>query len=437
MRPDGESFRGIGGTSAASPVRVDLTVTLDAKAASVVADAARKLKNRFSIGEPPGALPVKDEHGESIGVTPAAKRAKRAHENVAPGAKPSGPARTPLAGDFRGAQVASIEDSAERLTTNANATATATATAAREETRWTEKQPPDARENEIRSPTAAECARARARTRAPGDALPPADVAAEAATALAKKPQAVDVHWFPARAKDTSGPPGFKLDRAVELVLREAGVPELYSHQKAACDAALREEKSVVIATPTASGKSLGYVVPLLTRLSERRSSRAIMLFPLKALANDQLEKLRRLTATAGRLADSGAFDDANDAPLLRRLKHIASVSAATCDGDTSRSARAAIKTEKTQIVLTNPDAMHHFVLPGFVNGKFSRAFFRELEFVVLDEAHAHTGVEGSHVANVLRRLLRVCRECGNENRVRFICTSATIANPAAHVRAR
>ena len=93
MRPDGESFRGIGGTSAASPVRVDLTVTHDAKAASVVADAARKLKNRFSIGEPPGALPVKDEHGESIGVTPAAKRAKRAHENVAPGTKPSGPAR--------------------------------------------------------------------------------------------------------------------------------------------------------------------------------------------------------------------------------------------------------------------------------------------------------------------------------------------------------
>ena len=435
MRPDGESFRGIGGTSGASPVRVDLTVTLDAKAASVVADAARKLKNRFSIGEPPGALPVKDEHGESIGVTPAAKRAKRADENVAPGAKPSGPARTPLAGDFRGAQVASLEDSAERLTTNANATATATA-AREEETRWTEKQPPDVREKEIRSPTAAECARARARTRAPGDALPPADVAAEAATALAKKPQAVDVHWFPARAKDTSGPPGFKLDRAVELVLREAGVPELYSHQKAACDAALREEKSVVIATPTASGKSLGYVVPLLTRLSERRSSRAILLFPLKALANDQLEKLRRLTATAGRLADSGAFDDAKNAPLLRRLKHIASVSAATCDGDTSKSARAAIKAEKTQIVLTNPDAMHHFVLPGFVSGKFSRAFFRELEFVVLDEAHAHTGVEGSHVANVLRRLLRVCRECGNENRVRFICTSATIANPAAHVRA-
>ena len=119
-------------------------------------------------------------------------------------------------------------------------------------------------------------ARARARANARAGRRPPsADVAAEAATALAKKPQAVDVHWFPARAKDTSGPPGFKLDRAVELVLREAGVPELYSHQKAACDAALREEKSVVIATPTASGKSLGHAVPLLTRLSERRSSRA------------------------------------------------------------------------------------------------------------------------------------------------------------------
>ena len=280
-------------------------------------------------------------------------------------------------------------------------------------------------------------ARARARTRAPGDALPPADVAAEAATALAKKPQAVDVHWFPARAKDTSGPPGFKLDRAVALVLREAGVPELYSHQKAACDAALREEKSVVIATPTASGKSLGYVVPLLTRLSERRSSRAILLFPLKALANDQLEKLRRFTAAAGRLADSGAFDSGSreNASLLRRLRAIASVSTATCDGDSSASARAAIKSEKTQIILTNPDALHHFVLPGFVSGKFSRAFFHNLEFVAVDEAHAHTGVDGSHVANVLRRLLRVCRECGNES-VKFVCTSATVANPAAHVRA-
>ena len=86
--------------------------------------------------------------------------------------------------------------------------------------------------------------------------------------------------------------------------------------------------------------------------------------------------------------------------------------------------------------MLTNPDAMHHFVLPGFVNGKFSRAFFRELEFVVLDEAHAHTGVEGSHVANVLRRLLpRLPRVRQRESRA-SICTSATIANPAAHVRA-
>ena len=161
------------------------------------------------------------------------------------------------------------------------------------------------------------------------------------------------------------------------------------------------------------------------------------MLFPLKALANDQLEKLRRLCATAGRLADSGAFDDAKNAPLLRRLKHIASVSAATCDGDTSGCARAAIKAEKTQIVLTNPDAMHHFVLPGFVSGKFSRAFFRELEFVVLDEAHAHTGVEGSHVANVLRRLLpRLPRVRQRKIACASYAPSATIANPAAHVRA-
>lgn len=445
MRPDGEPVRGIGGVaggpSAASPARVDLSVTLDAKAASVVADAARKLKNRFSIGKPPGALPVKDERGECIGVTPAAKRAKLADENVAPGAKSSVPTRTPPAGDFRGARIASLEDSAERLTTNANAAAAA----AHENTRSMDKQP--ARLEGTRSPTAAEAARSRARTNNAYDAdcdadetkraesSSSADVAAAAVAALAKKPQAVDVHWFPARSKDVSGPPGFKLDRAIELVLKETGVPELYSHQKAACDAVLRDKKSVVIATPTASGKSLGYVVPLLTRLSERRTSRAMLLFPLKALANDQLEKLRRFTETAGRLADSGAFDDDKNASLLRRLRAIASVSAAVCDGDTSSSARAAIKSEKTQIVLTNPDALHHFVLPGFVTKKFTKTFFNNLEFVVVDEAHAHTGVEGSHVANVLRRLLRVCRECDNQS-VRFICTSATIANPAEHVRA-
>jgi superfamily II RNA helicase len=283
-------------------------VTLDAKAASVVADAARKLKNRFSIGKPPGALPVKDERGECIGVTPAAKRAKLADENVAPGAKSSVPTRTPPAGDFRGARIASLEDSAERLTTNANAAAAA----AHENTRSMDTQP--SRLEGTRSPTAAEAARSRARTNNAydgnsGDAdenkraesSSSADVAAAATAALAKQPQAVDVHWFPAMSKNVSGPPGFKLDRAIELVLKETGVPELYSHQKAACDAVLRDKKSVVIATPTASGKSLGYVVPLLTRLSERRTSRAVLLFPLKALANDQLEKLRRFTETAGR----------------------------------------------------------------------------------------------------------------------------------------
>ena len=449
MQPDGEAVRGIVGvagvTPAASPVRVDLTVTLDAKAASVMADAARRLKNRFSIGEPPGALPVKDERSEDIEVTPVAKRAKRADENAAPGAKPSAPVRATPAGGFTGARVAGLQDSAERSTEAPEAPATE-ARVAREETRPSASQQPSRREEETHSPSAAARARERARAKAvpgdgrastPGAATETTDVAADAAAALARKPQAVDVQWFPARPKSTAGPPGFKLDRAVELVLREAGVTELYSHQKEACDAVLRRGASVVVATPTASGKSLAYVVPLLTRLSERRSARAVLLFPLKALANDQIENLRRFTAAAGRLADSGAFDGGSreNASLLRRLRAIASVSTATCDGDSSTSARAAIKSEKTQIILTNPDALHHFVLPGFVSGKFSRAFFQNLEFVVVDEAHAHTGVEGSHVANVLRRLLRVCRECGNEN-TRFVCTSATIANPAAHVRA-
>jgi DEAD/DEAH box helicase domain-containing protein len=129
-------------------------------------------------------------------------------------------------------------------------------------------------------------------------------------------------------------------------------------------------------------------------------------------------------------LAESGSFD--GDKKTLHRLRAISKITSATCDGDSSDAQRARIKTEKTQIVLTNPDSLHHRILPGYPK-KWTPSFWHNLEFLVLDEAHVLRGVGGSHVGNVLRRVLRVCRECGNEN-LKFIATSATIGNPGEHV---
>ena len=126
---------------------------------------------------------------------------------------------------------------------------------------------------------------------------------------LRSKPQVKHVEWIAPAEERCDGPSGFKLDEATRLVLQEVGVTKLYSHQKEAIHAATRGKRSVVIATPTASGKSLAYAVPLLQRLGEKRSSRAIVLFPLKALANDQLAKFRKFPEAAERLAESGAYE--------------------------------------------------------------------------------------------------------------------------------
>ncbi|MDE3109025.1 MAG: DEAD/DEAH box helicase, partial [Acidobacteriota bacterium] len=178
------------------------------------------------------------------------------------------------------------------------------------------------------------------------------------------------------------------------------GIEQLYSHQAAAAEMA-RSENDFVVVTPTASGKTLCYNLPVLNAVLENADTRALYLFPTKALAQDQLAELHDL---ATRLEDRfGVF---------------------TYDGDTPSDARRAIR-ERGHVILTNPDMLHTGILPHHT--KWTR-LFENLRFVVLDELHTYRGVFGSHLANVLRRLRRIAEFYGS--RPQFICCSATIANP-------
>ncbi len=181
---------------------------------------------------------------------------------------------------------------------------------------------------------------------------------------------------------------------------RAKGIDRLYSHQAAAAELA-RAGKDFVVVTPTASGKTLCYNLPILNAILENTDTRALYLFPTKALAQDQLTEL----------------DD-----LATRLDHQFGVF--TYDGDTPSDARKAIR-ERGHIILTNPDMLHTGILPHHT--KWTRVF-ENLRYIVLDELHTYRGVFGSHLANVLRRIARVAEFYGS--RPQFICCSATIANP-------
>jgi DEAD/DEAH box helicase domain-containing protein len=181
---------------------------------------------------------------------------------------------------------------------------------------------------------------------------------------------------------------------------RAKGIEQLYSHQAATAEL-VHDGKNVVVVTPTASGKTLCYNLPVLNAVLENPDTRALYLFPTKALAQDQLAELHDL---ATRLEDRfGVF---------------------TYDGDTPSDARKAIR-ERGHIVLTNPDMLHTGILPHHT--KWMR-LFENLRYIVLDELHTYRGVFGSHLANVLRRLRRIARFYGSNPQ--FICCSATIANP-------
>src|SRR5579864_3140252 len=190
------------------------------------------------------------------------------------------------------------------------------------------------------------------------------------------------------------------LHPALRQALDARGISALYTHQAEAVAAALGGE-DVVVVTPTASGKSLCYVLPVLDAWLRDPEARSLWLFPTKALAQDQLAALQ---------------------DVARHLP--AGLRAATYDGDTPPGVRQAVR-QAGHIVVTNPDMLHSGVLPHHTAWV---RLFQQLRFVVIDELHAYRGVFGSHLANVLRRLLRLCRFYGS-NPV-FINGTATIGNP-------
>ncbi|MBW8009693.1 MAG: DEAD/DEAH box helicase [Chloroflexi bacterium] len=192
------------------------------------------------------------------------------------------------------------------------------------------------------------------------------------------------------------------LHTTLRSLLEARGVESLFSHQAAVWEQA-QLGKNVVIATPTASGKTLGYNLPVLDRLMRLPESRALYLFPTKALSQDQKEELEL---------------------LLEHVPQGERIPVATYDGDTNRGSRPAIR-KKARLILSNPDMLHTGILPHHTRWT---EYFANLHFIVIDEMHTYRGVFGSHVANVLRRLKRVASFYGANPQ--FILTSATIANP-------
>ena len=190
------------------------------------------------------------------------------------------------------------------------------------------------------------------------------------------------------------------LHPSIQQALKERGINQLYSHQRQAYDTA-RSGHSFTAITPTASGKSLCYHLPVLQSIVEDPSSRALYLFPTKALAQDQKSDLNL---------------------LIEQMNQ--DILSYTYDGDTSPAIRTKVR-KAGHIVLTNPDMLHSGILPHHTKWV---SLFENLKYIVVDELHTYKGVFGSHVAHVLRRLKRICHYYGS-NPV-FICTSATIANP-------
>jgi DEAD/DEAH box helicase domain-containing protein len=190
------------------------------------------------------------------------------------------------------------------------------------------------------------------------------------------------------------------LDPGLRAGLEERGVTALYSHQAHAIEA-VRAGEDVVVVTPTASGKSLCYLIPTLQALAADPTARALYLFPTKALGQDQVTELGELSRAAG-----------------------LQINASTYDGDTPNPIRSAIRSAG-QIVVTNPDMLHAAILPHHT--KWFQ-LFEQLQIIVIDELHTYRGLFGSHVANVLRRLLRICAHYGSHPVI--VCCSATIGNP-------
>ena len=209
----------------------------------------------------------------------------------------------------------------------------------------------------------------------------------------------VHVRRLPERPARLVDPPTW-LDERLRAALSARGIERLYSHQAEALEA-LRTGNDVVVVTPTASGKTLCYNLPVLQAIADDPAARALYLFPTKALSQDQVTEFRELS-TAARLE----------------------VAASTYDGDTPAPVRHVVR-GAGQVVVTNPDMLHSAILPHHTKWFH---LFEQLRYVVVDELHTYRGLYGSHVANVLRRLFRICEHYGS--RPQLVSCSATIGNP-------
>src|SRR5258705_1058886 len=187
---------------------------------------------------------------------------------------------------------------------------------------------------------------------------------------------------------------------------RSRGIEELYEHQSRAIAAAL-SRRDVLVSTPTASGKTLCYTLPVLQALLDSNGgARSLFLFPTKALSQDQSAALCAQVEALGEPWPAFTYDGDTPPPVRRTLR------------------------DRGHLVLTNPWMLHAGILPN--HAKWSE-LFRDLRYVVVDEVHTLGGVFGSSVANVLRRLVRIARHYGSDPR--FVLCSATLAEPAAHAR--
>jgi DEAD/DEAH box helicase domain-containing protein len=194
-----------------------------------------------------------------------------------------------------------------------------------------------------------------------------------------------------------------ELPPTLARTLAQQGIDSLYAHQAAAIER-VRRGKNVVIATPTASGKTLSYNLPVLESFLKDPNSKALYVFPLKALEQDQLKSLKEWASM---------------------LKGESKFQAEIYDGDTSSYRRQKIRQAIPPILITNPDMLHLSLLPFHVQWE---SLFRSLRFVVIDELHTYKGIFGSHLTQVIRRLGRICDFYGSKPQ--FIACSATVANP-------
>ena len=209
------------------------------------------------------------------------------------------------------------------------------------------------------------------------------------------------VHWETVPPKEAQSVPfPGVIDDKLRDALISRGITSLYTHQAAAFEAALHKKHFVAV-TPTASGKTLCYNLPVLQKIIANKESRALYLFPTKALAQDQKSELNEIITEMG-----------------------VPINSYTYDGDTAPAIQQKVR-KAGHVVITNPDMLHSAILPHHTKWV---SLFENLEYIVIDELHTYRGVFGSHVANVIRRLKRICSFYGSNPT--FICTSATIANP-------